>query len=292
MQVIQARDVTRRFSGIPVLEGLSLDVSSGDIYGLYGMPEAGKTVLIKMMLDIISRDGGILKIFSMDPSIHRREVLLRTGYTPQDPRYPNWFTLQHIIKLKRKTYNRENMEVFLRYLRDFGLWKHRDRRIMRLNIMYRKTLVFLSTLTHDPELIILDEVSDIPRDIVDEVIREFRGRKTFFISSHDLDKLGLYVERIGFINEGRIAYEGTVNQLKKMLSDTVVLIKISEARRDIWQKINRLEGVEELSIKDRILRIRVTSDMGVINNIRQILKGHKIEINWIKWIGKREDDDK
>jgi len=292
MQVIQARDVTRRFSGIPVLEGLSLDVSYGDIYGLYGMPEAGKTVLIKMMLDIISRDGGILKIFDMDPSIYRRDVLLRTGYTPQEPKYPNWFTIHHIIKLKQKTYNKEDMDVFLRYLRDFGLWKHRDRRIMQLNKKYRKTLVFLITLTHDPELIILDEVLDIPKDILGEVIREFRGKKTFFISSHNLDKLGLYVEKIGFINEGRIVYEGTVDQLKKMLLDTVVLIKISETRRDIWQKINRLEGVEELSIKDRILRIRITSDIGVINNIRQILKGHKIEINWIKWIGKREEDDK
>ena len=292
MQVIQARDVTRRFSGIPVLEGLSLKVSRGEVYGLYGMPEAGKTVLVKMMLDIISRDGGILKIFNMDPSIYRRDVLLKTGYTPQDPKYPDWFTLQHLINLKQRVYDRENMDIFLRYIRDFGLWKHRDRRIMRLNPKYRKTLVFLSILTHDPELVILDEVSEIPNDVVNEVIREFRGKKTFFLTSHDLDKLGRYVERIGFINEGKIVYEGTVNQLKKMLSDTVVLIKISEARRDIWQKINRLEGVEELSIKDRILKIRITSDVGVINNIRQILRGHKIDINWIKWMGKREDDDK
>ncbi len=292
MHVIYANNVRRCFSGIPVLEGFTLAVGEGETYGLYGMPESGKTVFIKILLDILNRDGGLLKVFDKDPSIHRRYILLNTGYTPQNPTYPPWYKPEDIIKMKNRVYSKHDIDSYIRLIRDYGLWKHRNRKLMELNKRYRKIFTLVTSLSHDPKLVIVDEIKSIHEDLMSDIIRRYRGEKTFFIVSNDLNTLEKYVDKVGFLNEGRVVYEGEIERLRRMIADTTVLIKISEPRKDIWQKIEKIEGLEEVSIGDRILKIRITSDFGIIENIRQILKKYRIEINWIRWVSRGDKDDK
>ena len=291
MPVIKARDVRRYFSGIPVLQSVSLTVEKGEIYSLYGMPESGKTVFIKILLDLINRDSGLLRIFDRDPSIFRREVLLNIGYVPQNPRYPPWYTLEDIIKMKNRIYRKMDLDSYIRILSDHGLWRYRDKKLMKMDEVRRRTLSLVVSITHDPELIIIDDLRMIQEDVLKDIFERYRGRKTFFISTNDLTTVEQFTDKIGFLNDGNIYFQGAPNQLKRIITNSTVLIKLSESREEVWKKIGRIEELKDISIADKMLKVKVTGNFGIIGNIKQILRKNRVDISWIKWIYKGEEEN-
>ncbi len=85
MYIIKIKNLGRSFSGVPVLENVSLEVPEKERYGVYGLPSSGKMTLVRIMLDILNKDTGVVEIFGKDSSTHRSNILSRIAYIPEEP---------------------------------------------------------------------------------------------------------------------------------------------------------------------------------------------------------------
>src|SRR5437667_12218858 len=149
---------TRRLAGHTAVDGLSLSVATGAIYGLLGPNGAGKTTTIRMILDIIEPDAGSVRLFG-EPSGGRTHTA-RIGYLPEERGlYRKMRVLDVLVFLgEMKGIDRRRARQRAgEWLERLGLAQWRLRRVDELSKGMQQKVQFISTVLHDPDLLVLDE---------------------------------------------------------------------------------------------------------------------------------------
>ena len=201
------------------LSDLSLRVRPGEIFGLLGPNGAGKSTLVKIMVSVVrpTRASGTI----LGQPVGHRPTLARIGYLPESHRFPRYLTGRQAIeffaalsKVDRPTRKRRTAEL----LETVGMSQWADRRVSEYSKGMMQRVGLAQALATDPDLVILDE----PTDGVDPVgrrdIRDVLGRlkaqgKTVFVNSHLLSELEMICDRIAILIGGRVARQGTMNEL-------------------------------------------------------------------------------
>ena len=168
MIAIQLAQVAKRFGAVDALNGLTLDVQQGEMFGLIGPDGAGKTTALRLMCGLLHPDAGSVRVLGIDPTRHRRAIAEGVGYLSQR------FSLYGDLTID------ENVAFFaeIHGMRDFQrrrdqllemtrLTPFRSRRADRLSGGMKQKLALACTLVHEPKLILLDE----PTTGVDPVSR-------------------------------------------------------------------------------------------------------------------------
>src|ERR1700678_4492172 len=96
--VVEVAGLSRRFGGTLALDGVSLDVPRGVVFGLVGENGAGKTTLIKHLLGLLKAQTGSVRVFGIDPVREPVNVLARVGYLSEDREMPDWMRLEEILR--------------------------------------------------------------------------------------------------------------------------------------------------------------------------------------------------
>src|SRR5947208_11723654 len=149
--------VTKRFSGVTAVNGLSRTVPSRLIYGLLGPNGAGKTTTLRMIMDIYEPDGGSIRLF--DQVGGGRIHSARIGYLPEERGlYPRMRVLDVLVFLAevKGVPRRAARSRALEWLDRLGLSDWRQRRVNELSKGMQQKVQFISTMLHDPDLVILD----------------------------------------------------------------------------------------------------------------------------------------
>jgi ABC-2 type transport system ATP-binding protein len=214
---IETRTLTKRYRGVPVVDGVDLMVAPGEIYGFLGPNGAGKTTTIRMLLGLVRRDAGAIRLFGRDPADDAVEALRKVSGIIEEPRLYSYLS------------GRANLEL----LSDFDLGRAgrrrveevfetvelRDRakdRVSECSQGMRQRLGIAACLVRNPRLMLLDE----PANGVDPAGMRFlrqlllRLREegtTVFLSSHLLAEVQEICTRVAIISAGRIAYEGPLD---------------------------------------------------------------------------------
>src|SRR3954464_12869815 len=150
--------VTKKFAGHTAVDSLSLTVPSGTIYGLLGPNGAGKTTTIRMIMDIYEPDSGSVRLFN--DVAGGRTHSARIGYLPEERGlYPKMRVLDVLVFLAeaKGVARRTAREKALAWLDRLGLADWRMRKVSDLSKGMQQKVQFISTILHDPELVILDE---------------------------------------------------------------------------------------------------------------------------------------
>src|SRR6266487_3928711 len=150
--------VTKRFSGHTAVDGLSLSVAPGIIYGLLGPNGAGKTTTLRMIMDIYEPDSGSIRLF--DQVGGGRTHSARIGYLPEERGlYPRMRVLDVLVFLaEAKGVSRRSARAkAIEWLERLGLSDWRMRKVSDLSKGMQQKVQFISTVLHDPDLVILDE---------------------------------------------------------------------------------------------------------------------------------------
>ena len=225
MSVIHYSGVTKKYRSWPkgnkilALDGFSLDVEQGEVFGFLGPNGAGKSTALKMLLNFIYPDAGTVLLMGGKVSDWRARGLV--GYLPENPYFYDYLTAEEILWFGGKA---------------SGLHKHdiRDRSKMLLQRMglltaskrplrtYSKGMVqragLALALIHNPEVVILDEpmsgLDPIGRKLVGDLILELKSQgKTVFFSSHILTDIERFCDRAGIIVGGKLRLEGSIADL-------------------------------------------------------------------------------
>ncbi len=212
---VEVDGVVKRFGTITALDGVSLRVRRGEVYGLLGPNGAGKTTLIRSLVGLIGPAAGTVVVLGR--RMPQLDVLGRVGYmTQQAALYPD-LSVEENARFFAAIHGKVGD---LREALDFvELWSRRKSLVSTLSGGMRTRLSLACALVHNPDLLLLDE----PTVGVDPQLRiqlweRFRrmasGGTSILVSSHVMDEAER-CDRLGLIRFGRLLAEGTVAELKR-----------------------------------------------------------------------------
>jgi ABC-2 type transport system ATP-binding protein len=233
--LLSIENVTKRYEGHTAVDDLSLTIEPGVVYGLLGPNGAGKTTTIRMIMGIIEPDEGKIEIFGEPFSESMKE---RIGYLPEERgMYRKMKVLDHIIFLAEikgvhAKIAAERAKLWLERV-DLAGWE--DKPVEALSKGMQQKIQFISTVIHEPQMVILDEpftgLDPINTQLLKDVIVEMKDEgRTVILSTHLMDQVEKLCEKICLINRGRKVLEGGLAEIKMRFSKNVVAMGTRAAR--------------------------------------------------------------
>jgi ABC-2 type transport system ATP-binding protein len=212
--------VTKRFAGHTAVDALSLTVPAGLIYGLLGPNGAGKTTTLRMIMDIYEPDSGSVRLF--DQVGGGRTHSARIGYLPEERGlYPKMRVLDVLVFLAetKGVARRAARAKALEWLDRLGLADWRLRKVSELSKGMQQKVQFISTMLHDPDLVILDEpfsgLDPVNSQVLRDTVIDYRRRgKTVLFSTHIMEHAEKLCDRLCIIARGKKLIDGSLAEVK------------------------------------------------------------------------------
>ena len=226
MAMIQIHELTKRFRGgnqaVLAVDGLSFNVSAGEVYGLLGPNGAGKTTTIRMIIGLLRPDAGYAEVAGFRTDNAPDDVKSRVGLvSANDGVYP-WLTVREMLLFFADLYGvphrqaRDNLQALANL---FDLTALLGRRCAVLSTGQRQRVTLARALIHSPPVMLLDEptrgLDVLGSQVVVDYIAQLRGRgKAVIVSTHRLDEAERLCDRFGLLHNGRLQLEGTLAELR------------------------------------------------------------------------------
>jgi ABC-2 type transport system ATP-binding protein len=231
MYAIELRDVRKSFGPVRAVDGLSLRVPQGAVYGFLGPNGAGKTTTLRMIMDIIRPDSGDIRLFGEPASLFARG---RVGYMPEERGLYRKMTVVAVLRyfgsLKGMTAAQLGQRVPA-WLERIDLAAHANKKVEELSRGMHQKLQFAVTVINDPELVILDEpfsgLDPVNQDLLREIITAMREQgRTVLFSTHGMHKAEQLCDFIVLINQGKVVVDGTLDEIRSRHESHTVSMEI------------------------------------------------------------------
>ncbi|UQZ73073.1 sodium ABC transporter ATP-binding protein [Niallia circulans] len=199
------------------LDKINITLKKGFIMGFIGPNGAGKSTTIKLIMNLIKKDSGMIKVFGLDNEKHSMKIKERIGFVYDDNHFYEELTIKEMKNIIRPFYSQWEESTFLKYVKDFSL--PMDKKINELSKGMKMKFSLAIALSHQAELLIMDEptsgLDPLVRtellDVLQTLIQD--ENKAIFFSTHitsDLDKIADYIT---LINNGQIILSKTKDEL-------------------------------------------------------------------------------
>jgi ABC-2 type transport system ATP-binding protein len=267
---LEVRDVSKAFAGRKALDGVTLEISPGEILGLLGPNGAGKTTLVRGVAGRVVQDSGSLRLFGLSPADSGARAL--RGWVPQE------------IALYPLLSPRENLWTFGRYqglegepleaaiganLEWIGLADRADERTDRLSGGMKRRLNIAAGTIHGPRLLLLDEptvgVDPQSRERIYGMIGELKSRGVSLLyTTHYMEEAERLCDRIAIIDHGRIIASGTTESLVRQTLGAAQTVSIetqvaipADVRESLTKFGATVDGTKvQASVEDPAVQIR------------------------------------
>lgn len=220
-KILEVRDLRKKFSRGFMLENISFSIGRGEIVGYLGPNGAGKTTTIKLIMNALSRDSGEILIlgepFSSKDTDFRRHI----GYMPENGTPFEFLTAKEYLQFICGVYGIQKKKAdskIAELLGVFGLTEEK-KQIRAYSKGMKQKLLFLSSIIHNPELLILDEpfnaIEPQTAMLMKNLIQRMKtDGKAVIFSSHVLEIVEKLADRVILLNKGSLVGEGFVSSLK------------------------------------------------------------------------------
>ena len=212
MSVLQVEHISKEYPGFK-LQDVSFRVAEGTIMGFIGRNGAGKTTVLKSIMNMVHTTGGRVFFFGLDMKEHERAIKQRIGYAGGAVDYYKKKTIRTLLDVTKEFYDRWDDKVCSRYLKLFSL--DENKKPSELSEGMKVKLNLAIALSHGAELLILDEptsgLDPISREELLEIFRYLKGQGvSILFSTHITSDLEKCADEITYIRGGRIVYTGSV----------------------------------------------------------------------------------
>jgi ABC-2 type transport system ATP-binding protein len=270
--------ITKRYDGVTAVDSLSLVIEPGGIYGLLGPNGAGKTTTLRMIMGIIEPDEGEVRVFGEPLSERIKDGI---GYLPEERGlYRKMKVLDHLVFLGRiKGVSAGTAaERGKKWLKRLDLADWADKTVEALSKGMQQKIQFISTVLHEPRLIILDEpftgLDPINTQVLKDIIAEMHHEgRTVILSTHLMDQVEKLCKKICLITKGRKVLDGALADIKMAYSRNVVTVRFSGDAA-------HLEGhpaVERVSAFGQELTLTLKPGTDTNEILRRALDGGRVE---------------
>jgi ABC-2 type transport system ATP-binding protein len=227
--VIQVSDLVKKYGDFTAVDHISFSVPKGEIFAFLGPNGAGKTTTIKMLTTLLEPTGGGLEIDGLDPRRSGTHVRQRFGIVFQDPSLDGDMTAQENMEMHGvfyhvpRTVRTERTESLMR---QFELWERRNDQVKLFSGGMKRRLEIARALLHTPKILFLDEptlgLDPQTRNQLWTHVKELNRTEgvTVFLTTHYMDEAERVAHRIAIIDHGKIAAQGTPEELKQQTGTT------------------------------------------------------------------------
>jgi len=233
-------ELRKQYRRTCALEGLSMTVGRGEVFGFLGPNGAGKTTAVKLLLGLVRPTSGETMV--LGAPVGDRETRGRIGYLPELFRFQGWLSAREVLllhcRLLRLARQRWQAEAG-RVLEIVGLSERGDDKVAAFSKGMQQRLGLAVALLGDPELVMLDEptsaLDPVGRHQVREVIKQLRERgATVFLNTHLLEEVEQVCDRVAVIDKGRSVATGTLGEI--LGHESSVRLKVTGLKEDWWLK--------------------------------------------------------
>ena len=290
---IRAEGLVRRFGENVAVDGVDLSVSPGEIYGFLGPNGAGKTTTVRMLVTLLAPTAGRASVAGRDVVADPGGVRLRIGVALQEAALDAKQTGREILRLQGRLYGLKKHEIDDR-LEDLGdlidLGDALDRRVGGYSGGMKRRLDLAAALVHNPEVLFLDEpttgLDPVSRARVWEEVRRLNDNLgvTIFLTTQYLEEADRLADRVGIISGGRIAVEGTPEDLKRSVGQDLVVVSTSPngsggLRDGRIQRLRGIAGVDRVDARDGELTVATNDGSRVVGPIAAALEESGIAVD-------------
>jgi ABC-2 type transport system ATP-binding protein len=247
--VITVENLRKTYGDAVAVEDVSFSVEEGEIFGILGPNGAGKTTTVECLQGLREADGGLMRVFDLDPQTQINELRRRIGSQLQDSALPGRIKVEEALRLFASlAHDPIDPEDLIRRWR---LEEQRDQTFDSLSGGQRQRLFIALAFVNDPELVFLDELTQgldpQSRRATWDLIREIRAQgTTVVLVTHFMDEAEYLCDRLAIVDRGRIVALDTPQGLVDGLS-LPVIVRFSTDEQD-------LSWLEELDVVDSVTR--------------------------------------
>lgn len=219
--ILKITDLNKSFKKQKVINGLNMEIHRGDIYGLLGPNGAGKTTTLKMIVDLIRKDTGVIERFGDKSESMVDKSLIKIGAIIETPSFYEHLSGKQNLELFATLYGETAVRRVDEVLEIVDMTDAANKKVKNYSLGMKQRLGIARAFLNDPELIILDEPTNGLDPHGMKSIRELivnlaeRYQKTFIVSTHLLNEVELMCSRVGIVNKGEMIEERDMKELSE-----------------------------------------------------------------------------
>ncbi|KRA83426.1 ABC transporter ATP-binding protein [Altererythrobacter sp. Root672] len=234
--ILDIRNLSKTYKGgTTALAGVDLQIRKGEIFALLGPNGAGKTTLIGAVCGLLRPTSGTIEAFGKDAARYWRDVRRRIGLVPQELAFDMFAQVDHSVQYSQGLFGSPRNDAHIEeVLRSLSLWDKRSAKIRELSGGMKRRVMIAKALSHDPELLFLDEPTagvdvELRRDMWKQIgaLRD-RGT-TVILTTHYIEEAQEMADRVGVINKGRLLLVDEKAAIMAKLGSTEARISLSQA---------------------------------------------------------------
>jgi ABC-2 type transport system ATP-binding protein len=266
---IELRELTKRFGRLVAVDGLTLDVRRGEVFGLLGPNGSGKTTTVNMVSGLSRPTSGTVVVFGHDMARDPRTVRRLLGAVPQETALYEELSAEANLRFHGDLFDVPGRTLDRRIGELLDLVQLGDRRRDRAGTFsggMKRRLALARALLHDPQLLYLDEPTlgvDVQsrRALWDHVL-DLRGQgRTVLITTNYLEEATALCDRVAILDHGRLVALDTPGGLTRRFGDTVIDLVLDRAPGpELVERLRGVAGVREVAASDGTLKVTVAGE--------------------------------
>jgi ABC-2 type transport system ATP-binding protein len=266
---IRTSELTRAFGSVLALDGVSLEVPKGIIFGFLGPNGAGKTTTIRLLLGLLEPTSGRAEVLGLDTRTHAEEVRRRTGALLEHPglyeRLSAEANLDFHARARRLPASERRARI-RELLERLGLWERRREPVGRWSRGMRQKLAVARALLHRPPLVFLDEPTAGLDPVAAAALRDDLARlaahegTTVFLTTHNLAEAEKLCARIAVIRRGRVVAVGRPEELRARRRGTEVVVTGRGFTDEVLERLRTRPEVRRAELADGRLALELRDD--------------------------------
>ncbi len=266
----------RDFGKVRAVDGVDLSVAEGEIYGFLGPNGAGKSTVVRMLTTLLLPTAGRASIAGIDVVARPKQVRMRIGGALQDAALDGKQTGRELLRLQASLFGLSRREAKARIRELEGLidiGDAMDRLIATYSGGMKRRLDLAAALIHDPSILFLDEpttgLDPISRARVWEEVQRINKHLgvTIFLTTQYLEEADSLADRVGIIDDGKLAAEGPPAHLKRTIGSDIIIAEIGGDMSAAHSAVRNVEGVREVEAHETELTVSVENGPASISSV-------------------------
>ena len=289
MLCIETKNLRKKYASTVAVDGVDLQIESGQVFGFLGPNGAGKSTVIKLLTTLISPSNGEISVLGIDPTKHPLEIRKKIGVVLQQPSYEPTLSAEKSLEkygmmwnIDKKIRKKRTEEL----LSAFGLEEIRKKKMDDLSIGQRRRVQVAREFMHDIELLFLDEPTvgldpAARRKLLDFLREQVKNSGlTIFYTTHVLSEAEYLCDNIAIINNGKIIAVDSPSELKNRFGhEKTIKIHISTVSEKLKSKLSEISECQVKLEPEPTVIINSSNSEIVLMNILKILNETETKIN-------------
>jgi ABC-2 type transport system ATP-binding protein len=256
--MIETVNLTREFGSTLAVDGLTLTIAAGEVFGFLGPNGAGKTTTVRMLTTLIGASAGTAKVAGYSIDGDEQQIRRHVGLLTETPGLYERLSAARNLEIFANLYEVEDVSGQVeKYLRMLGLWDRRNETTGSFSKGMKQKLAVARALLHEPQVLFLDEptagldpeASRLVRDFVGELRAEGR---TIFLTTHNLDEAERLCDRIAVFNQ-RLRVVDSPSGLRRLLYGRQVVFHLRETAEPFAELLRAFDTVQTVDALDNKL---------------------------------------